>query len=530
MSGKSLKSALIRKRFIIPAGTPVADIKTVLCKNFHCEESPLVTLRRAWHDTFDWRAFGAGAVIETEAAAGVSVMNWRDLESGELLDSIAIRRPIRFARDIPPGRLRERAEPLLEMRALLPLVHTGGKVQSLNVLNKDDKTVVHLALEDMQLSATGKSAKNRLPITLSVEPVRGYGEPFRQVLSFIEQQLALQPDTQNATLRVFETAGLLPGGYTSRLNLQLTPEMRSDAAARTILLRLFETMRANEEGMKADRDSEFLHEYRVAVRRTRSLLGQSKEVLPKPKLDKFRREFSWLGEISSPTRDLDVYLLDFDKFKNSLPLPLKEDINPFHDFLERHQKIAHQRLAAQMESSRYRKLAGDWDAFLKSPLPAHSSLAHALRPAIETATERIWHMYRRVIKEGEAIQPHSPPEELHELRKSCKKLRYLMEFFSSLYPQNLIRQLIAALKSLQDQLGEYQDLHVQLATLATLRAQMIVEAIASERMLVAFELILQTIDQRQKEVRALFKTRFADFAEAKNRDSFAELFKPQARS
>jgi len=527
MSRQSLNAAFYRKSFIIPDGIDIADIKTVFCEKFHCAESPVHSLQRTFHDSFDWRIFDAGAAMEAESRAGGSTLNWRDLKSDAILGSASIEQAIRFSWNLPPGGLRERIEPLLEMRALLPLVRTRCKVHGLNVLNKDKKTVVRLAIEETRLAPTHKSRHNRLSSTLYVEPVKGYSEPFQQVLSVIEQQFALEPDKQGLALRVFAAAGLQPGGYSSRLNLQLTPDMRSDAAARAIMLRLLETMQANEPGLKTELDSEFLHDYRVAVRRSRSMLGQVKGVLPRAKQERFRREFSWLGEITSPTRDMDVYLLDFHAFKNSLPAPLKEAIVPFHDFLEKHQKIEHRRLVKQLASARYRKLIADWHACLTSPLPRHSSLPNALRPAIDVANERIWRMFRRVISEGESIQPDSPPEDLHELRKSCKKLRYLIEFFLSLYPRNHVKQSIYALKSLQDQLGEYQDLHVQLASMATIRAQMIAEGVASERMLVAFDLIMQTMDRRQEKVRKIFRTRFTAFADRKNRENFAKLFKPK---
>ena len=38
-----------------------------------------------------------------------------------------------------------------------------------------------------------------------------------------------------------------------------------------------------------------------------------------------------------------------------------------------------------------------------------------------------------MLRDGGAITPASPPESLHELRKRCKELRYLLEFFGSLY-------------------------------------------------------------------------------------------------
>ena len=43
---------------------------------------------------------------------------------------------------------------------------------------------------------------------------------------------------------------------------------------------LLDIMVANEPGMRADLDTEFLHDYRVSLRRTRSLLGQIKNVFP----------------------------------------------------------------------------------------------------------------------------------------------------------------------------------------------------------------------------------------------------------
>ena len=78
-------------------------------------------------------------------------------------------------------------------------------------------------------------------------------------------------------------------------------------------------MQRNEPGVRADIDSEFLHDYRVAVRRTRSALSQIKDVLPEDKVEHFKTEFGWLGQMTGPTRDLDVYLLQFEHLRNQLP-------------------------------------------------------------------------------------------------------------------------------------------------------------------------------------------------------------------
>ena len=71
---------------------------------------------------------------------------------------------------------------------------------------------------------------------------------------------------------LMKQAGLDPGGYTSKFHLPLDPKLPSGQAVRRILGHLLGVMTLNEEGVKADTDTEFLHDYRVAIRRIRSAL------------------------------------------------------------------------------------------------------------------------------------------------------------------------------------------------------------------------------------------------------------------
>jgi len=160
-------------------------------------------------------------------------------------------------------------------------------------------------------------------------------------------------------------------------------------------------------------------------------------------------------------------------------------------------------------------------------LPARSTLPNAHCSTLDVANQRIWRMVRRVIKEGGAINASSPPEDLHELRKSCKKLRYLMEFFQSLYPADEIQHLIKALKFLQNQLGEYQDVHVQIASLATFRTQMKFESGVTDRTLVQLILFYRRSNNAKARYAKSLRHALATFAENKNRAAFRRLFKPK---
>ena len=58
-----------------------------------------------------------------------------------------------------------------------------------------------------------------------------------------------------------------------------------------------------------------------------------------------------------------------------------------------------------------------------------------------------------------------PAEQVHDLRKDAKKLRYLLECFASLLPTSRRKAFVKRLKALQDNLGEHQDAEVHVAEL-----------------------------------------------------------------
>lgn len=306
-------------------------------------------------------------------------------------------------------------------------------------------------------------------------------------------------------------------------DLQLRPTMAAGEAVRRILQGLLEAMEANEAGTCAARDPEFLHDFRVAIRRTRTALGQIKGVLPAPVLERFRPEFAWLGEITGPTRDLDVFLLRFEGYRERLPEEFRDALEPLGRFLEAHQRTEQSRLAEALASPRYRQFKKDWSAFLAAP-GIQGSPPDAELPVAEVAGKRIRKVLRRAIRAGEAIGVDSPAEDLHELRKTCKKLRYLLEFFQSLYPPQKIARLIRALKTLQDNLGDFQDLQVQSEALQKFADQVAAEGEVPPRSLLAMGMLIEGLQHRQRQARAEFAGWLAEFSRKKNLRLFDEIF------
>jgi CHAD domain-containing protein len=220
---------------------------------------------------------------------------------------------------------------------------------------------------------------------------------------------------------------------------------------------------------------------------------------------------------------MDVYLLKFDSYQKSLPQSMQEDLQPFQDFLQAHHREAQQDLVRKLNSPHFRKLIKEWRGWLEAEVPEVSSQPSAMLPVARLADLRIHKMHKRVLKDGKKIDRDSPAENLHELRKDCKKLRYLMEFFQSLYPKPEIRSLIKQLKVLLDNLGDFQDLQVQAEAIEAFGEQMREEKAPASALMAMGALVSQLLE-RQQQAREEFAALFADFSTKENTQAFQRLF------
>ena len=133
---------------------------------------------------------------------------------------------------------------------------------------------------------------------------------------------------------------------------------------------------------------------------------------------------------------------------------MQPDLDPLHTVLETHRAQALRATRRALNARRTEDALTQWAAFV-----ADAPTTGAQRRGARVAPRRA--VYRRMVKMGRAIDDDSPAEDLHELRKVGKELRYLLEFFASLYPADIVKPLIKTLKGLQDMLGRFQDREVQ---------------------------------------------------------------------
>jgi CHAD domain-containing protein len=502
----------------------------VLCTQAGLAADPAERLEIDFFDSFDWRLHAAGKRLEAVHHAHGDELRLLRLDNDQVEAVLPVDgRTLRFPSALPESELRSQLKGLLEMRALLPLATLRVRCYPLREVDDEGKTRARVSLEAVSLvDAAGK--RRLLQKRICLQPLRGYNKSAKRISNILEQTFHLQAVDDELFSRALAAAGKQPGDYSGKLDIHLQDSQRADAAVRRVLVELFAAMQANEAGTIADLDSEFLHDFRVAVRRTRSMLGQLKHVFPPATLQRFTREFRWVGALTSTVRDLDVYLLKFETYQAAIAPELRSDLETLRTFLQYKQRIEHAQLAAWLQGARYRALKRQWQRYLTSPLPKRPSARDAAKPVGAVAHHRTWRMYKRVLREGRAINADAPPAELHELRKSCKKLRYLMEFFQSLYPPGKLRASIRELKQLQDNLGDFQDLDVQLSSLRRFAMEMRRRGEYSAATGKAMDALLQTLEGRMRQARDEFEARFQRFAETANQARFRKLFEPAAQS
>ncbi len=514
--------------YAIPPGPEGEDLVASLETHLRLATDRNARRLVTYYDTFDWRLHRAGGCLRLASGRRGKALSWLSLD-GALRHRLAADSVPPFAWDFPSGAFRRALEPVLSMRRLLPVVELRLGGHTLRVLDTRRKTVVRLRLRGGTATIPGGSGVAMpFPETLHVLPVRGYAKAYDRVIRLLEDQLKLEKVEASELERGLTAVGRRARDYVSKVVIDLDPAMPAAEAAKAIHRSLLTTIRRNEYGTRRDLDSEFLHDFRVAVRRTRSALSQVKGVYPGAELAHFKVELKWLGGLTGHVRDLDVYLLKMDDYKADLAPAVRDDLGPLRDFLNDRQRKEQRRMARQLGSERYHTLLEDWDRFLNEPADLEAA-PNAGRPIGEVASERIWKIYRRVIKKGLAIEHDTPAEAVHELRIECKKLRYLMEFFRSLYDPVLLMKEIKALKLLQDNLGDFNDYEVQQFSLRGFADEMCREHAAPAGTVMAMGRLVEHLEKGQARERHQFGQRFAEFAKPKNRRLARQLFGPRQR-
>jgi CHAD domain-containing protein len=508
---------VIASDYLLPEGMTLADAGRALSELLDMSNGRSAVSSRLYFDTFDGRVREAGllAAWEDGQLTVIERASDRPVASGQLAKPSG---PL-FAVELAAGALRAALEPLLEERALLPVVEIRNRERLLDVLDAERKTVVRMRLQQPALG------RRRLRPRVHVVAIRGYDKAVKRVGDALTSKLGLQPTDEPLLDEAVLASGGRPGGTPSKIDVRVEPGTRADAAAAAVLEALLAVTKANMHGTIADLDPEFLHDLRVSVRKTRAVQRELRRMFEPEALGRFRAEYGWLQQVTGDARDLDVYLLEFEPMRALLPEAARPDLDALHTVLARRRVLAHRRMTRALRSERTQALLSEWAAFLaRLPADADAQGPDAGRPIESVAGERIAKVYKRMTRMGDAIGPDSEPAEYHELRKQGKELRYLLELFGTpLFPADVVKPMIKSLKALQDVLGRHQDREVQAVTLRSL-SDSVAAVSDGPAALMAMGVLVQGLEQDERAARQEYAPTFAEFAAKPRRKLVGETF------
>jgi CHAD domain-containing protein len=229
--------------------------------------------------------------------------------------------------------------------------------------------------------------------------------------------------------------------------------------------------------------------------------------------------------VTGRARDLDVYVLGFDELRALVPEAMRDDLDPLLEVLRHHRDQAREEMADGLRSERFTTLMSEWTSLLDLlPSMPVADRPDAKRPIGELAGKRIAKVYKRMVKMGRAIDPESPPEAYHELRKKGKELRYLLELFGlPLYPNKVVKPMIKSLKALQDVLGRHQDRQVQQAMLRSLSDEIAARPDGAATLMAVGALLVSLADDASA-ARLQFAEPFEAFASKQQRAVVKDTF------
>ena len=461
----------------------------------------------AFFDTFDAHILSKGQILVQQAKT------LHLIGAGANLEQKCSEIPT-FVASLPDGPVKENLGMVPALRSLIPLGRAKMEYTALAYVDDEAKTHVRLELQIFKHDS-GSSLCVANPVGL-----RGYDKALLGVNSWIENLSEKQPDW-SSFYKV-----LLPNwqSYDAKPQISLPPQTAAFDMANAIIAAHIPMMRQNEAGVISDIDTEFLHDYRIALRKIRSVVSLFAGVYDSKQTIDLKSEFSALMAPTGKLRDLDVYLLTRDEYYALLPTDLHPGLERMFDLFAAQRAEAQSSLAKRLQSTSYRvqvKRLGKLfskgtklDAGPKADAPAH-----------DFACNLIWKRYRKICKIASGITEETPDEEVHNLRIQCKKLRYLMEMFAPVFPKQAIKELIRPLKQLQDNLGLFNDYCVQQESLreflANLNSETPKENVAIAQTVGA---LIALMHQRQLAERAKVVKSFAAFNSSKTQTSFHALF------
>jgi len=212
-------------------------------------------------------------------------------------------------------------------------------------------------------------------------------------------------------------------------------------------------VQSNVPGALLKLDEEYLHQVRVGLRRLRVVLSIAQSFHADTELGALREQVSRLCVELGRSREWDVFVTQ-TLAPICTRLPEQTGLREVLGVSERARKHQHSGMENSLASQDFQRLLLRFGAWMHGVQwdDAETTLERFARQTLKRRN-------KQVFKHGEVLVGENATL-LHALRISCKKLRYSIEMFGSLFSEAKAQNYIVALSELQDILGKLNDIAV----------------------------------------------------------------------
>jgi CHAD domain-containing protein/CYTH domain-containing protein len=276
------------------------------------------------------------------------------------------------------------------------------------------------------------------------------------------------------------------------------PDLLVDEGARRLALGYLEDAAAARARVKSAADPEALHDYRVAVRRLRSCVRAYRRKLRSSVGGKTRRQLRRLARATNRPRDLEVQLAWLNDRRGGAG----EAERPGIDWLAARMQAARAGAAGEMLALDAR-LFPPVAARLQSRLTRFRATleldeASGRRSTAAVTAKLVRRAASRLQDRLAGVRRYADLDALHRGRIAAKRLRYLLEPFTTFLPS--CESVVVQLKELQGGLGEVHDAQVFDTELSLALPEAPAAALAGVALLPALQAVRAARDAGGKQV------------------------------
>ncbi|MCW8962638.1 MAG: CHAD domain-containing protein [Gammaproteobacteria bacterium] len=510
--------------WILEDDAQLRDLLAALGKKFAVSETGQLTQRVTYLDTFDWRIWRKGDVLEYREFGRQKKLLWRSIDHAAMHVEIPLDECPVFINEIPdwlqPKKLLKYTRP----RALVEQALSRMQSHSYDMRDKDEKVVCRMAVVKENIRLNNNRTGEALPVRLQMESIRGYEKDFARIIKVINKT-GLQVYGKDPLTRLLNLDERRPCDYSNRLRLQLRPDQRTDEAARQIMLQLIQMMEVNEHGIRDDLDTEFLSDYRLAIQRAHSLLKQLKQVIPEDTRTRFDHDLVWINDETRRLFELNSWLLGFNDFRELLDKNMRPHLDELLDWLRSQRQTAQQDVIKLFENKTYRQFMKRWRIYLECEVPEHSVLKHAEKPVLKIAGRQIWKTYQklagyRAVNEQELLQ-----HDLPGMDEVCTTLNDLLALSRALYTDAKVARLSASMQALHAALDNCVERQIQVRSLRQFIKGMKAKGLQHKKFGQALEQLLERIQEKESACLKELQSSYTAIVQDDMHDTYQQLFK-----